>query len=129
MYTAMRKEMEGTVKKKSAVLGRDADFKKTSPLSRLPGYLTVQFVRFSVGKAPDSGETVARKILKDVKYTMKLDMYEFCTTELQQKLSPMRTKFKEQEEKKMTPPTAEETSDVPMETADSADPPPPPPTN
>ncbi|CAI8048932.1 Ubiquitin carboxyl-terminal hydrolase 14 [Geodia barretti] len=32
---------------------------------------------------------------------MKLDMYEFCTTELQQKLSPMRTKFKEQEEKKM----------------------------
>ena len=28
-----------------------------------------------------------------------------------------------------TPPTAEETSDVPMETADSADPPPPPPTN
>ncbi|CAI8012603.1 Ubiquitin carboxyl-terminal hydrolase 14 [Geodia barretti] len=101
MYTAMRKGMEGTVKKKSAVLGRDADFKKTSPLSRLPGYLTVQFVRFSVGVAPDSGETVARKILKDVKYTMKLDMYEFCTTELQQKLSPMRTKFKEQEEKKM----------------------------
>ncbi|CAI8044987.1 Ubiquitin carboxyl-terminal hydrolase 14 [Geodia barretti] len=101
MYTAMRKGMEGTVKKKSAVLGRDAEFKKTSPLSRLPGYLTVQFVRFSVGKAPDSGEPVARKILKDVKYTMKLDMYEFCTTELQQKLSPMRTKFKEQEEKKM----------------------------
>ncbi|CAI8012601.1 hypothetical protein GBAR_LOCUS8084, partial [Geodia barretti] len=64
MYTAMRKGMEGTVKKKSAVLGRDADFKKTSPLSRLPGYLTVQFVRFSVGVAPDSGETVARKILK-----------------------------------------------------------------
>ena len=52
------------MKKKSAVLGRDAEFKKTSPLSRLPGYLTVQFVRFSVGKAPDSGETVARKILK-----------------------------------------------------------------
>ena len=43
--------MEGTVEKKSAVLGRDTD-------------LTVQFVRFSVSMAPDSGETVARKILK-----------------------------------------------------------------
>ena len=38
---------------------------------------------------------------QDVKYTMKLDMYEFCTTELQKKLNPMRTKFKEQEERKL----------------------------
>ena len=56
--------MEGTVDKKSTVLGRDAVFKKTSQLSRLPGYLTVQFVRFSVGKVPGSEEVIARKILK-----------------------------------------------------------------
>ena len=52
------------MEKKSAVLGRDAVFKKTSLLSRLPGYLTVQFVRFSVGVVHDSVEVVARKILK-----------------------------------------------------------------
>ena len=85
----------------SALLGRNAVYKKTSRLSRLPAYLTVQFVRFFVGKAPDSDEIVPKKILKDVKYTMKLDMYEVCTSELQQKLAPMRSKFKEVEERKM----------------------------
>ena len=40
-------------------------------------------------------------LAQDVKYTMKLDMYEFCTTDLQHKLNPMRTKFKELEERKI----------------------------
>ena len=32
---------------------------------------------------------------------MKLDMYDFCTPELQEKLLPNRLKFKEVEDKKM----------------------------
>ena len=39
-------------------------YKKTSCISRLPSYLTVQFVRFFVGRAPDSEEVVSKKILK-----------------------------------------------------------------
>ena len=39
-------------------------YKKTSQISRLPAYLAVQFVRFFVGKAPDSEEVVQKKILK-----------------------------------------------------------------
>ena len=38
--------LEGTVEKMSALLGRNAVYKKTSRLSRLPAYLTVQFVHF-----------------------------------------------------------------------------------
>ena len=56
--------LEGTVEKNSPTLGRDAQYKKTSRISRLPGYLPVQFVRFFVGKAGDSEEIVAKKILK-----------------------------------------------------------------
>ena len=52
------------MEKHSAVLGRNAQYKKSSRLSRLPGYLTIQLVRFFVGKAGDSEEIVSKKILK-----------------------------------------------------------------
>ena len=52
------------MEKQSPVLGRNAQYKKSSRLSRLPGYLTVQLVRFFVGKAGDSEEFVSKKILK-----------------------------------------------------------------
>ena len=39
-------------------------------------------------------------ILQDVKYQMKLDMYDFCTPELQEKLLPQRRKYKAVEDKK-----------------------------
>ena len=55
---------EGTVEKHSESLGRNAQYKKSSKLSRLPGYLTIQLVRFFVGKAGDSEEIVSKKILK-----------------------------------------------------------------
>ena len=52
------------MEKTSPTLGRNAQYKKSSRLSRLPGYLTVQLVRFFVGKAGDSEEIVSKKILK-----------------------------------------------------------------
>lgn len=38
---------------------------------------------------------------QDVKFPMSLDVFELCTEELQQKLLPVRTKFKEVEDKKV----------------------------
>ena len=52
------------MEKYSTSLSRNADYSKTSRISRLPAYLAVQFVRFFVGKAPDSDEIVPKKILK-----------------------------------------------------------------
>ena len=37
---------------------------------------------------------------QDVKFTMKLDVYDFCSPSLQEKLLPARTRFKEVEDKK-----------------------------
>lgn len=38
---------------------------------------------------------------QDVKFPMSLDVFDLCTEELQQKLMPVRTKFKEIEDKKV----------------------------
>ena len=37
---------------------------------------------------------VNAKILKDIKFPLSLDVFDLCSPELQQKLVPMRTKFK-----------------------------------
>lgn len=48
----------------SPTLNVNASYKKTSKISRLPAYLTIQYIRFFVGKAGGSDEMVAKKILK-----------------------------------------------------------------
>lgn len=40
-------------------------------------------------------------IQQDVKFPMSLDVFDLCTEELQQKLMPVRAKFKEIEDKKV----------------------------
>lgn len=65
-----------------------------SKISRLPAYLTIQFVRFFY---KEKG-AINAKILKDVKFPMDFDAFDLCTSELQKKLMPMREKFKELED-------------------------------
>lgn len=71
-------------------MDRDAEYVKTLKVSRLPGYLTVQMVRFQYKQR----DAVNAKILKDIKFPLLLDTFELCSEELQQKLVPMRKKFK-----------------------------------
>ncbi|EPX72176.1 ubiquitin carboxy terminal hydrolase Ubp6 [Schizosaccharomyces octosporus yFS286] len=77
--------------KRSDVLNRDAIYNKVSRISRLPKYLTVNFVRFywkaSLGQKA--------KILRKVKFPFELDAVEFCSPELSQKLIPVRDKLRE----------------------------------
>lgn len=84
--------LEETLTKYSPLLQRDCVFTKKSLLSRLPGYCTIQIMRFEY-KGREA------KILKEIKFSFSLDLYEMCTPELQEKLLPMRNKFKEQEDK------------------------------
>lgn len=66
-------------------------------INRLPAYLTIQFVRFQYkGK-----EGINAKVLKDIKFPIDFDAYDLCTTELKDKLCPMRSKFKELEDKQL----------------------------
>lgn len=54
----------------------------------------MQFVRFYYKEK----ESINAKILKDVKFPLNFDAFELCTPELQEKLAPMRLRFKEQED-------------------------------
>jgi len=97
LHTGLRSRLKETITKTSPTLGRDASYTKSSLISRLPGYLTVQFVRFYYKEK----EKVNAKILKDIKFPLELDVFELCTPELQEKLKPMRNKFKEEDDKKV----------------------------
>jgi len=97
LQSGLKLRLQETVTKFSPTLNRDAQYDKISKISRLPAYLTIQFVRFFYKERG----SVNAKILKDVKFSLNLDVYELCTPELQEKLHPMRSKFKEFEDKKL----------------------------
>lgn len=63
----------------------------------MAAYLTINFVRFQYkGK-----EGINAKVLKDIKFPLEFDAFELCTPDLQNKLCPVRAKFKELEDKKL----------------------------
>lgn len=95
MQSGLRSKLQEQITKMSPTLERDAVYTKTAKISRLPSYLTVQFVRFYYKEK----ESINAKILKDVKFPMEFDAFELCSAELQEKLSPMRAKFKKLEDK------------------------------
>jgi len=56
-------------------------------------------VRFHYKQSRTEGEAgVNAKVLKDVKFPVMLDMFEMCGQELQEKIKPRRTEFKEYED-------------------------------
>ena len=90
MFTCTLQYMSQPLTKRSPTLERDAEYTKISKVSRLPGYLTIQMMRFQFKQK----DAINAKILKDIKFPMMLDTFELCTEDLQQKLVPMRSKFK-----------------------------------
>ncbi|KAI9576665.1 hypothetical protein GQX74_010647 [Glossina fuscipes] len=104
MLSGLKSKMNETSVKFSESLGRDANYSRSYLISRLLAYLTVQFVRFQYkGK-----EGINAKVLKDIKFLIDFDAFELCTPGLQNKLSPMRGKFKEMEDNKQNRQTAKD---------------------
>ncbi|KAH9523744.1 Ubiquitin carboxyl-terminal hydrolase 14 [Bulinus truncatus] len=97
MHTGLQSRLEETITKNSPTLGRDAVYTKSSKIRRLPGYLTIQFVRFFYKEK----QSTNAKILKDIKFPLSLDVFDLCTPSLQQKLIPIREHFKNMEDKKV----------------------------
>lgn len=112
MQSGLKLRLIDTITKRSAALDRDCLYTKTSKISRLPAYLTVQFVRFFYKE----NQSVNAKILKDIKFTLTLDVFELCTADLQDKLLPMRALLKAQDDKK-----AEQATKVAAPSASSGD--------
>jgi len=94
LHTGLKNRLQDTLNKNSATLGRNAEYLKTMSVIRLPGYITIQMVRFQFKMK----EAVNAKVLKDIKFPAMLDMFDMCSKELQDKLRPMRTKFKDYED-------------------------------
>lgn len=84
------------IEKNSPTLNRMAQYTKTSKISRLPAYLTINFVRFQWKPPTEPGKSGIRaKILKRVKFPFELDMSQFVTPELFAKFGPARDRLKE----------------------------------
>jgi len=95
LHTGLKNRLlETGLEKHSDVLGRTAQYNKTLTITRLPGYLTITMMRFQF----KAKEAVNAKILKDIKFPVMLDMFDMCAPDLQEKLKPMRTKFKDYED-------------------------------
>ena len=84
--------LEGKVEKNSDVLGRNALWKKTSKICKLPRYLCIQFMRFFWKATPDSRDHagVKCKIMRKVSFPDVLDVYDFCNPTLQAALKANR---------------------------------------
>ncbi|OBS64154.1 hypothetical protein A6R68_07308, partial [Neotoma lepida] len=94
---SVKERLQEEITKQSPTLQRNALYIKSSKISRLPAYLTIQMVRFFYKEK----ESVNAKVLKDVKFPLMLDVYELCTPELQEKMVSFRSKFKDLEDKKV----------------------------
>ncbi|KKA29201.1 hypothetical protein TD95_000935 [Thielaviopsis punctulata] len=79
------------IEKKSERLGRDAMYTKTMQISRLPRYLTMHFVRFFWKRDTQK----KAKIMRKVTFPQELDLVEYCSPELREKLIPVRDKVRE----------------------------------
>lgn len=94
--------LNGTIEKRSEVLGRDAVWTRKQRIARLPPILTVQFGRFYWKSTPDSADHagVKCKVMKPVTFNSVFDIYEFCTDEVKKELKKSRDKaLKEEEER------------------------------
>jgi ubiquitin carboxyl-terminal hydrolase 14 len=96
LIEGIRESLTEPITKMSAKLGRDARHTKVSQLKSLPYYLSVQFVRFFWRQDVKGGAKA--KILRPVEFPRVLDLFEFCTDSLKQKLLPRRKELQELED-------------------------------
>jgi ubiquitin carboxyl-terminal hydrolase 14 len=92
--------LDGVIEKHSDVLNRNAMWTRKQRIARLPPILTVQFGRFYWKATPDSQDHagVKCKVMKPVAFSSQLDLYEFCTPEIQSVLKLARDKALKAEE-------------------------------
>lgn len=93
---ALAEGLKTSIDKISPTLNRSAKYTKSSRISRLPKYLTVNFVRFCW--RPEIQKKT--KILRAVKFPMDLDMTEFCSKKLQEQMRPAQLVLAKQNEAK-----------------------------
>ncbi|GAA5983336.1 hypothetical protein JCM11641_006037 [Rhodosporidiobolus odoratus] len=91
MMQGIAESLEQEIEKNSPSLGRQAVYKETTRISRLPSYLTVNLVRFywrrEIGKKT--------KVMRKVKFPFDLDAVELVSDDLKRKILPVNEKLKD----------------------------------
>ena len=92
MNEGIKLSLETTLEKNSQLDNMNHIYSKTSKFNNLPNYLLVQMVRFFWKKAADlpNAKPTAAKICKSITFSHKIDIFEFCTEPLQEKLQKGR---------------------------------------
>jgi len=114
--------LNGTIEKRSEVLGRDAVWTRKQRIARLPPVLTVQFGRFYWKTTPDSQDHtgVKCKVMKPVTFNGVFDIYDFCTDKVKKELKKSRDKALKEDDNRINKKLkGEETKDdINMETSE-----------
>uniref|UniRef100_A0A1D1Y2F2 Ubiquitin carboxyl-terminal hydrolase n=1 Tax=Anthurium amnicola TaxID=1678845 RepID=A0A1D1Y2F2_9ARAE len=97
LHEGLKRGLKSELEKVSPSLGRTAIYSKESCINELPRYLTVQFVRFFWKRESNQ----KAKILRKVDYPLELDVYDFCSNELRQKLQHPRQILRDEEGTKL----------------------------
>uniref|UniRef100_A0A0C9S559 Ubiquitin carboxyl-terminal hydrolase n=1 Tax=Wollemia nobilis TaxID=56998 RepID=A0A0C9S559_9CONI len=93
LHDGLKQGLKSELEKVSPALGRTAVYLKESRVNSLPSYLTVQFVRFFWKRESNQ----KAKILRKVDYPLELDIFDFCSDELREKLKEPRQILRDQE--------------------------------
>jgi ubiquitin carboxyl-terminal hydrolase 14 len=95
--------LNGSIEKRSEILGRNAMWTRKQRIARLPPILAVQFGRFYWKPTPDSNDHagVKCKVMKPVTFNSILDVYEFCSETVKKELKKSRDKALKVEEERI----------------------------
>eukprot|EP00181_Compsopogon_caeruleus_P004899 CAMPEP_0184682304 /NCGR_PEP_ID=MMETSP0312-20130426/6750_1 /TAXON_ID=31354 /ORGANISM="Compsopogon coeruleus, Strain SAG 36.94" /LENGTH=468 /DNA_ID=CAMNT_0027133891 /DNA_START=187 /DNA_END=1590 /DNA_ORIENTATION=+ len=95
LYQGLKEGLEEKVSLSSEALGRTVEWSRNWRIARLPPYLWVQYVRFYWKSAAQ----LKAKILRNVAFPFTLDVHDFCTEELREKLKPAREVIRDRADK------------------------------
>jgi ubiquitin carboxyl-terminal hydrolase 14 len=93
----LEQSLQETLEKHSPTLDRNALYMKISRIKKLPPYLLINFVRFEWKNV----KKVKAKILRDVKFPMVLDVYDYCTEDYKKELNVTREKLRKIKEEEI----------------------------
>jgi len=104
-------------------LGRNALWKVSQKLDRLPRYICVQFMRFFWKATPESRDHtgVKCKIMKPVTFPQIFDVYEFCSDRLKSVLQKNRITLDEEKKNELKQDNTEEKQDDTEEKQDDTE--------
>eukprot|EP00927_Polykrikos_kofoidii_P036723 TRINITY_DN3099_c0_g1_i1.p1 TRINITY_DN3099_c0_g1~~TRINITY_DN3099_c0_g1_i1.p1 ORF type:complete len:534 (+),score=130.89 TRINITY_DN3099_c0_g1_i1:91-1692(+) len=103
IHQGVQLSLKEHIEKNSAILGRNAQYEKSSAIESLPPYLVVQFARFGYKSANEwAGTSASRvKLTRKIAFSNTFDVFDCASDDLKAKLRVGRIKKKEIDDKKL----------------------------